>query len=594
MGQFSGPRSTSSNKLVARGATTIEEDEEEEPIGSGRKAKKESLAELFSSEPASPDPAMMGRRGSAPIKRTAPAVILATPPPPAPVAESNPAPPPPPRNDDDFDVAERRAARLKPKSEARELADFFNSTPPPPSTISRDDEPPPTAKSSKGFRGLLSKVTGKKNKDSEDRQSVIIGTPPSGLPPSGSTSRLNSYTMDEGMPARRQKSMQSLASGAPTTYKVSEDAPAVPSKGMLRKKSDARDTAGIAAAVLGGVGGSEAVNSRDGTGTSPLADPSTLPAITSSVGTGTSSRSTGPVVPTRVTSFERKDGKVLEDEYIRPQEEQIETPIRSVDSESKGIDTTPKPNTSTDGRLPAPLVLFEPIRPSPPERSATAMTTSDAHSFRTANEGPSTSTLGQESTVEGAVGTTPLAHPPSTSTNTADPEPSIPLADLAPLRQLLQHATTADECRLLISAILTQWRVPSSSSSSEYTPSSPEARVTAWLLAGRDGPPGDTPSSSTFSTTKYEEEDLVVTPTAIDNARLPNVSMSEMDDDRGNEEEELISEITDDESEASLSRDDLGEGLPPSFAKSGLRSAPIRYGFPHDREGQGQGLEGEI
>jgi len=168
-----------------------------------------------------------------------------------------------------------------------------------------------------------------------------------------------------------------------------------------------------------------------------------------------------------------------------------------------------------------------------------------------------------------------------------DSKPNIPLSDLAQLRQLLRHATSADECRLLLSAILTQWRVPV-----EDTPCTPEARVTAWLLAGRDGPIGDTPSSSTFSTTKLEEEDLVVTPTAAEAARLPSVSAGEFDDDRGNEEEELISEITDDESEASLSRDDLGEGLPPSFAKSGLRSAPIKYGFGLERE-LGKDKEGQ-
>jgi hypothetical protein len=64
-------------------------------------------------------------------------------------------------------------------------------------------------------------------------------------------------------------------------------------------------------------------------------------------------------------------------------------------------------------------------------------------------------------------------------------DPNIPLRELASLRGLLIHATSANECRLLVNALLSQWRVPMEGEAVE----SPESRVTAWLLAGRDGPP---------------------------------------------------------------------------------------------------------
>lgn len=61
---------------------------------------------------------------------------------------------------------------------------------------------------------------------------------------------------------------------------------------------------------------------------------------------------------------------------------------------------------------------------------------------------------------------------------------AISLADLASFRNLFQHATSADECRMLLDAVLTQWGVDQRAHQEE----TPEARVTAWLLTGREGP----------------------------------------------------------------------------------------------------------
>jgi hypothetical protein len=168
-------RSTSSHKLLARGGATIEEDIEEDDGGFGVKARKESLMELFSSDPSLQE-TPPGKRASSPIKRTVPAVVLGTPPPHAPNAQParQPAVQAPTAHLDVMDnlaiTANGRSSKPKSKSEARELADFFNSTPPPdPSASQQRTDPPHTGKSVKGFRGFMSKVTGKKSKDIEDR-----------------------------------------------------------------------------------------------------------------------------------------------------------------------------------------------------------------------------------------------------------------------------------------------------------------------------------------------------------------------------------------------------------------------------------------
>jgi len=369
----------------------------------------------------------------------------------------------------------------------------------------------------------------------------------------------------------------------PSAYKVPEDAPAVPAKGFLRRRSDDKDEMGQDSR---GIAGSKEVSEVSVREAKPL-PPVAASAVISLDGQGTKSA----VINTSNRSTTNRDTPTNE---LEDAQSDVNVPVQASESqamvkeEEKNEEITPKPNSPVDGKFPAPLILAEPILSNHADRSATTVSTSDVHSFITAQEGASTSSLGQESTVEGVPNRAESLpdHIPVQSITSIHPTnntlvASIPLSDLTPLRQLLQHATSADECRLLLSAILTQWRVPIASSSSSLHNPSPEARVAAWLLAGRDGPIGDTPSSSTFSTSKLEDDDQVVTPTAAEHVNLPDVSGESAKAVRGVDDEELISElgITDDESEASISRDSLEEGLPPSFAKSGLRAAPVRYGI---------------
>ncbi|WVQ78066.1 hypothetical protein IAT38_000147 [Cryptococcus sp. DSM 104549] len=268
-------------RLIARGATTIEELQDEEDDlerPAARPQKKESIFDILADEesfgPLPKEPKQ------SPGKRTVPAVVLGTPPPPGPMPSIPlPSPPkhkpspilivPPPSQaqtqlqpqpnpsvnrpfrsregsystsasgEDDPAPAARRK-----RTEAQELADFFNSEPPPEEIATArgragEDEPPTTAKS-RGFRGFMSKVTGSGSKKKEEHGRSASHDVRAGALTSASHSRLNSASgtpvstvgksaggsfFDGGM--KRQKSFQSLASGQ-TGYKGYESEPPLP------------------------------------------------------------------------------------------------------------------------------------------------------------------------------------------------------------------------------------------------------------------------------------------------------------------------------------------------------------------------------
>jgi hypothetical protein len=138
-----------------------------------------------------------------------------------------------------------------------------------------------------------------------------------------------------------------------------------------------------------------------------------------------------------------------------------------------------------------------PLRPTP-STAANSHFASEAVSFRTASEGGDGGQVGQDMLTNDGEGNDKKemkSHQNVERQNTT--QPSIPLSDLAPLRGLLRHATTARECQLLLDAILSQYRVPQHSYSNDPIIDS-ETRIAAWLLAGREGPvdyPSPTPEN---------------------------------------------------------------------------------------------------
>jgi hypothetical protein len=217
--------------------------------------------------------------------------------------------------------------------------------------------------------------------------------------------------------------------------------------------------------------------------------------------------------------------------------------------------------------------------------------------------------------------------------------PSIPVVDLAPLRHLLDHATSAGECRMLLNALLSQWGVPLLANGSQGVQA--EDRVVAWLLAGRDGPVhpqlhiepatpangseskrtgdkidakesvehDDTPSSSAFS--KREEEEEVLTPSqslqtgmhagmglihgayeAIAGLPLPGLGLLGIGKtgDKAREEFERVDEVgAEDEVQGKSGRGAAQERGTGSAEEDDVLSATSEYGDLGDLGEEGEG-----
>ena len=533
-----GPRSASS-RLQARGAATIEENEEEDAAGSSA-SRKQSLVEVLNNEPA-PEARPSDRRGSTP--RTAPAVVLGTPPP-APHGNIPTHSPPlvnrPNREPEDEDDLQG-VRKIKPKTSSQEMADFFNNTPAPPSTT-----PTPVATKNKGLRTFMSKVTGKKKED--DTAST----------PTLSHSRLY-LPLGEAIPPRQQKSLIDLASAPNPSAAYEHDyALRLPNRNLLRKRS--HDSA-LAVTADSSEAPVEAAEQKSGFASSSPAEagpstprPENLPAV--------------------VTGSDPPSAQEPEEKHLTPTRDRLSpaSPQLSEPSQLSPSLTSAEPTAKTP-TAEAPDIMSPFYHQSGEAVSASSM--SDGNSFRTAEEGEDG--VEDEASVQDTDTATevgPFASvPPSNGLATPDSprafdsaprepgSPSFLLNDLVPLRNLLQHATSATECRLLLSSILTQWGVPHLTHDSSAA-ESPESRVTAWLLAGRDGPEaGITPSSSDFS--KLDDE--VVTPTIVQAARLqtlPTVATIANGKDEGMLASASRSETT------LLSDDDLQNGEMQSFVKN--------------------------
>lgn len=162
---ISPPSRLVNNRLTARAATTTEE------------GGNESLMDLLAAAPPAESEVPKG-------KRVVPAVILGAPPPGASFSpREGPSANKPlstSQSTSSFTGTGSRPRQnrmmdedgmpRKGRSEAQELADFFNSTPPPSNApTSAVNDAAPSTKSAKGFRGLMSKMTGKRS-DRSDKE----------------------------------------------------------------------------------------------------------------------------------------------------------------------------------------------------------------------------------------------------------------------------------------------------------------------------------------------------------------------------------------------------------------------------------------
>ncbi|OCF45484.1 hypothetical protein I317_00731 [Kwoniella heveanensis CBS 569] len=468
-----------------------------------------------------------------------------------------------PSGDDDEDYSSPGQRRAKKKTEAQELADFFSNNPPPTTSPTfkspEEEQPPQTAKSTKGFRALVSRVKGssKKKPVSEekfDEKTRDRAATASTLPASASHNRLsaaagpkitgwagfedgttppqaagltssiiNSNNGGSGMP-RKQKSLHNLSTVPSAFRPFAASASNSPSEGsspvspaqqyaalQLRRNSrtpsETPSTATASAPAPGattprssaftqgqeteyikGSGhddrrGSESKRKMVGLGIATVSPSEARPRTTTAEAASLPSASNRPEPTAKRTS-----------------EEDLSAERETVPSLAPPV---PEPSLHKQRtELISPLQTA-PIDPSP--ASATSFRTAlERHPAGAEAEEAKTATLRADPLIETSTAKSDRPHP-SVST--------IPVADLIPLRHLLDHATCARECRMLLSAILTQFGVPLSLPSASASKSAsaqnasiaaqgmgddevenqvkPEDRVMAWLLAGRDGPVGD-------------------------------------------------------------------------------------------------------
>lgn len=416
------------------------------------------------------------------------------------------------------------AGKTRPKTPAQELAEFFLSEPPPPPTnlglyadLPNEQVPEPKSgriksfvsalrgkkastsdlkkdydhgqPSTGGLGGLLGRRKSQTQPPEPVRPRVIIGTPPSAFrsSPSYTESITNSnYTNPQVL--RRASSQNQLRveqheQGAatapsspsgraytlprkPVTPLLESDLPAVPGK-LVAPTSTDRDVTSA----------KEKVDDKE------REKPKQLPvlmadkrasvvlgsaAVAAASGLGVAAIQRKPevaiFVPTKPPATARRDP----DGETRPSSEfEYQSPATLVSKPVQDkVDVEPQHETSP---VQETLIHLEESRPS-----------SEVEYHSASSQLSPTPKSLQTGTAESA-----------TTNPTSPGVPQMALSELASLRSLLVHATSAAECRLLLTSLLNQWNVPQiADGEQDLYHASPDTKVVAWLLGGNMGPAG--------------------------------------------------------------------------------------------------------
>ncbi|WVW83132.1 hypothetical protein I302_105150 [Kwoniella bestiolae CBS 10118] len=444
-------------------------------------------------------------------------------------------------------------SRTRKKTEAQELADFFNNTPPPASeatfksqtqTPNIEEEgsadPPQTAKPGKGFRALVNKVT--KSKKEKEKSPIPTSSSSFSKLNSSSISRSESHSTalngprisgwagfedpnsqpqlgsggGMGMP-KKQKSLHSLST-IPVAFRPFATGDDYDRDRDRRKGSNASrtsDAAREASAKFAERRGS-AIGERRGSaaglglggerrGSSNLASPverrGSQPALHDEAHTegrrASENRKMVGLGIGAVSALEGEDDQRMTKESSDPPVlgQQVTVTTTSTTSSSYGrpdLEGLAIPGSATSFKTAHSVIS--------PQSTYTTPTTQHQTMIPIPSPVKSIVSQSKSTSTEDVI----VPRKPTSETGTQTPKeveiPTIPLHDLIPLRRLLDHATSAGECRLLLDAILSQYGVPRESPSPDGSRAGqegmgikvgPEDRVLAWLLAGRDGPVGD-------------------------------------------------------------------------------------------------------
>lgn len=441
-------RSFSGKRLVARSAAVIDEDTDEEETFEGRRAQKHSLADIFASEQAhARSDADQLQPQSVPIPRTVPAVILGA---------------PPPRGNDlqqSLQLGEPIQPPPRSQSLSRNLAGNANATSEP-----YDDDDDDEASSAH--------PRPKARSEAQELADFLNNAPPPAPPPAARKSA--SQNFDE--PPKSAKGFKSFVSRMTGRKKDKESSIlSLPSSSTTSSINRLAEPA-------------TAVAKRQKSSPN-FAFAQQDPNQSRSEGDRSGSLPPVPALPANVRAEKGVGGGVAglvpdagSSDYSRSQSSSL-----AGNAVASGRTEDSSATTGASQYLPGPLAS---------DSTTTFATATEGpspgseDSFRFGNEGSTEEDAATELAHESRPAVTTISKSPHHAKDTAH---SISTTDLAPLRGLLQHATSVRECQMLLSAALGQLGVPHSNGKDGNAQNvTPEARVTAWILTGLG--PGSSPS----------------------------------------------------------------------------------------------------
>ncbi|KLT44767.1 hypothetical protein CC85DRAFT_300310 [Cutaneotrichosporon oleaginosum] len=433
-------------------------------------------------------------------------------------------------NGEMFSGQRSKSDRLTMRPETRELAHFLSTTAPPPITtapdFTRPISPPQPSSRSGRFKNIMSRMSSTRRKEPKDEDTSFKSWAERTLLPSPSVQTLRSYpdnsslqsptllppshTRDGSTGLRSQKSHSSVGSvstlhgqtpgGQPRAQSARNVepplAPTATPREMLRRASIVRKWA----AQVGH--GEQKLTRRKST---PLSVSSPLPENdegSEKQSDADSLRSPGVGLGLgmgALPSIAHSDGLMTEDEFTSAREGTPEAALATLNGSIRS-----RPSTIYSQASAQPLRPEKPRSVTAPARQLRHERVAELQGDAVSNGAPSVHSLGTRhsaspvlerrslpprspaSSPRGSPRALPLPLPsnsPKASVRSLDsdqadqrlPEGYVALADLTPLRHLLDHATTARECQLLLDAILSQLGVPRSEDTD---------RVAAWLLGG--------------------------------------------------------------------------------------------------------------
>ncbi len=433
------------------------------------------------------------------------------------------------RNDDD-DLGER-----KPKTQTQALADFFATEPPPNQAAPPADLSSGSTNNTGRFKGFLSKITG--NKSQADMHAGNSGS----LNDEASLPRRESATSSA---IRRQSSVANVANHPPSSYKgAPEPAPIQrsPSNQSLNRRPSATEALSQSKPQDQLVGSPQSTAPVElGPIMAPPVRPIRAPRKEST------SQSPSPTLVsagTMATQNHQLDGGALSTKIaigavagtvvaglaVLAAEETSKT----ASTEAQIVDERGAENLGIAEQaqsVPEIVTGEKNVHGGPVSEDVTIPETLKVDPITQTEEAEAAFQEESVSPSEGKFSPAPIQD-----------VPQIPLSQVSSLRRLLQHATSADECRMLVNSLLLSWGVPHNNEAGHEP--TPESMLASWLLTGQHAPPSSQPDHrrrqesevageklSVLRSDKAAEEEVAHSPeTSEDSVAAPTMELQALE-----------------------------------------------------------------